>query len=65
MLKVDGKKIYIMLAKKGWSIHEFLQKARIHNVTFKKIIAGELEPSPVMIHKMAKALEMDVEEIIL
>jgi transcriptional regulator with XRE-family HTH domain len=63
-LKIDIKKLDIEIAKSCLLKGELAKAAKIDIVTLTRISKGTQEPRPQTIGKIAKALEVDVTEII-
>lgn len=63
-MKIDKNKLAIAIAEERVLYKELCQKAGIAEVTFRKIRAGERNPKPATIGKIARALNVNVEEFI-
>lgn len=63
-IKINIKKIDLLIAKMGMSAKEFSEHAHINETTLCRIRNGKQVPSIKTVGKLANALEVDVEEII-
>lgn len=63
-MKINIKKILIIMARKCLSDTEMIKKAEIPYGTWFQIKAGKCNPKVVTIGKIAKGLGVDVTEII-
>lgn len=64
VIKIDSKKIDLLIAKKGMSVKEFSELSHINETTLCRIRNGKQVPNIKTVGKLAKALEVDVAEII-
>lgn len=64
IIKIDIKKIDLLIAKKGMSVKEFSEHSHINETTLCRIRNGKQVPNIKTVGKLAKALEVDVTEII-
>ena len=63
-MKIDNDKLYVAMANEGLLLKELCQKAEIAEVTLRQIRTGVRNPKPATIGKIARALNVNVEEII-
>ena len=63
-IKIDIRKIDLLIAKMGMSVKEFSEHAHINETTLCRIRNGKQIPSIKTVGKLANALEVDVAEII-
>ena len=63
-MKIDNQKVLVLLAEKGMLYKELCSGAGISDVEFRKIRAGQRQPKPATIGKIASALGVSVKEII-
>ncbi len=63
-MKIDKMKIDVTMAKKGYSAKELSEKCGVSQVTIARLKRGVQEARPATIGKIAKALNVDVTEII-
>ena len=61
---IDKKKVMLILAEKGMLYKDVCSKAGISEAEFRKIRSGERTPKPATIGKIASALGVGVQEII-
>ena len=61
---INKKKVMLLLAERGMLYKDICSKAGISEVEFRKIRAGERNPKPATIGKIASALDVGVQEII-
>lgn len=64
ILKIDNQKVLFLLAEKGMIYKELCSKAGISDVEFRKIRAGKRNPKPATIGKIALALGVGVQDVI-
>jgi transcriptional regulator with XRE-family HTH domain len=65
MIKVNIQNLILARAKAGLSTEEVSKKADIGRVTISRIQNGAINPNPVTIGKLAKALNVPVEDLII
>lgn len=63
-MKLDVKKMQIYMLRNCWSVADLQRKAGLANTTIYKIIHGRNNASSATIGKIAKALNVDVTEVI-
>lgn len=63
MLKIDAKKLELSQAKKGINTNQIILKSGLTEKTIQNIKNGK-PCRPLSVHKLAKALEVDVTEIL-
>lgn len=63
-IKIDINKVELLIAKMGMSAKEFSEHSRINETTLCRIRNGRQAPNIKTIGKLAKALKVDVEEIV-
>lgn len=64
MLKIDSNKFLLALAKAGMTTVELKAKSGVGRNTISKIMNNETTVRPIIINKLARALNVDVTEII-
>lgn len=64
MLKVNQSKFLLALAKSEMTTTDLEGKSKVGRTTISKIIHGETKVKPAIIGKLAKALNVDVEQIV-
>ncbi|GEM_PF-870154 len=64
MLKISKEKFEICLANKGLLFTEFCQQADVNKASIRLALSGKRESRPKTVGKIAKTLEVSVEEII-
>lgn len=63
VIKIDTKKIDLLIANMGMSAKEFSEHSGINESTLCKIRSGKQAPSLKTIGKLARALNVDAEQI--
>ena len=63
-MKVNIYKLNLAIANQCITVTDLCHKAGIAEVTLRKIRAGERNPKPATIGKIAKALNVNVQDII-
>lgn len=63
MLKIDAKKLELFQAKKGINTNQIILKSGLTEKTIQNLKNGK-PCRPLSVHKLAKALEVDVTEIL-
>ncbi len=63
MLKIDAKKLEFSQAKKGINTNQIILKSGLTEKTIQNMKNGK-PCRPLSVHKLAKALEVDVTEIL-
>lgn len=63
-IKIDTKKVDLLIAKMEMSAKEFSEHSHINETTLCRIRKGKQVPNIKTVGKLAKALDVDVEEII-
>ena len=63
-MTIDNAKLSIAMANEGLLYKDLCQKAGIHEVTLRQIRKGSRNPKPSTVGKIAKALNVDVRDII-
>ena len=61
----DSTKVKMMIAKKGNSLREFAKVIGISHPYLSQILNGNRNPSPTIAAKVAKGLEVEIEDIFL
>jgi len=64
MLKLDLKKLFLFQAKACFNTNELAEKAKIPRTTLSSIMHGKRNATPKTIGLLAKALNVDVTEIV-
>lgn len=63
-MKLDNTKLEIAMAEKGIMYKDLCERAGLSDVGLRKIRAGERNPKPATLGKIAKALGVPVQNII-
>lgn len=63
-MKLDPKKLQFLMAVKCMEVKKLSKISGLHECTISKIKIGSQNAKPVTIGKIAKALEVDVTELI-
>lgn len=63
MLKIDAKKLELSQAKKGINTNQIILKSGLTEKTIQNLKNGR-PCRPLSVHKLAKALDVDVTEIL-
>lgn len=63
--KLNLKVLNLVMIKKGYSINELAKQSSVGKATISRLIRNKSVARPSTIYKIAKALEIDVEEILL
>ena len=63
-MKLDNEKILILIAEKEMFIKDFCKSVGIDEPAFKAMREGRRSPRPATIGRIAKALGVDVKDII-
>ncbi|KDE74870.1 hypothetical protein FUSO7_00375 [Fusobacterium necrophorum BFTR-2] len=63
-MEINKEKLELLLARKCISGYELMQKAGLQSHTFSRIRNGFSNLRPTTVGKIAKALNVDVEEIL-
>ena len=63
-MKLDEKKLQMILAEKGMMLKDLCESAGIGEITLRNIRQGKSRPRPATIGRIAKALGVDVKDII-
>ena len=64
-MKVDGKKISILQAQKQMTTTKLAKLSGISGSAICNIVRGDREPRPKTVGKLAKALNVEVEELLI
>lgn len=64
-MKLDLNKFRIAQARACLSVDEIIKKTGLGRTTISKTINGKISPTPKTIGLLAKALNVDVEEIVI
>jgi transcriptional regulator with XRE-family HTH domain len=64
MLEVNQNKFLLALAKAGMTTTDLEAKAKVGRTTISKIVNGNTKIRPALVGKLAKALNVDVEQIV-
>lgn len=63
--KLNLKALNLVMIKKGYSINELAKQSGVGKATISRLIRDKVISRPSTIYKIAKALEIDVEDILL
>lgn len=63
-MKLDLKKVFLIMARKCMDDKEMLEKAKMHPNTWHQIKTGKCQAKTSSIGKIAKGLGVDPEEIV-
>lgn len=63
-MKIDSTKVELALANECILMKELCQRAEITPISLKRILAGTVNPRPATVGKIARALNVNVQEII-
>lgn len=63
-MKLDSRKVQIQMAEQCMTVTELATKAELSRVFVSNCIKGSAKPKPATIGKIAKALNVPVQEII-
>lgn len=63
MLKIDAKKLELSQAKKGINTNQIILKSGLTEKTIQNMKNGK-PCRPLSVHKLAKALDVDITEIL-
>ncbi len=63
-MKIDKMKIDVAMANKGYSAKELSEKCGVSQITIARLKRGVQKARPETVGKIAKALNVDVTEII-
>ena len=63
-MKIDINRLLLAMARAKLTDTELSQNAGIPKSTFANVKAGRRNPKPVMVGKLAEALQVDVEELV-
>lgn len=63
-MKLNSEKLEFFMAEKGLKIKDLSQKTGIHKATISKIKNGVQKARPITIGKLAKALEINLIELL-
>lgn len=63
-MKLDSQKLLISMANACITITELAEKSKVSRPTLTKFTAGKSNPKPATIGKLAKALNVKVEDLI-
>lgn len=64
MLKLDKDKLLLAQARSGMTITELKEKSGVGRSTISKLMKNDTEINPAIIGKLAKALGIDVKELL-
>ncbi|MCC9294385.1 helix-turn-helix transcriptional regulator [Clostridium sp. WLY-B-L2] len=64
MLEVNQNKFLLALAKAGMTTTDLEAKAKVGRTTISKVVNGNTKIRPALVGKLAKALNVDVEQIV-
>lgn len=65
MLKVNREKFIIARAQATMTVRELSKESNVAASTISRIEKGHIEPNPVTLGRIAKALKISLEEIII
>lgn len=63
-MKIDNEKIMLALANSGMMLKDLCKKAGLSENAFRSIRQGKSTPRPATLGRIAKALNVDVQDII-
>lgn len=63
-MKADRTKVALAMAKRCFSIADLAKRSELTEATVKNVIYGQKSVLPATLGKVARALEVDVEEIL-
>lgn len=63
-MKFDKDKLLLLMAEQCINPYAFCEKAGITYATYHKLIKGESKPKPATIGKIAKALNVKVQDLL-
>lgn len=63
-MKIDNRKLSVAMANECMTIKSLCEKAGVSEISFRKIRAGTRNPKPITVGKIARALNVTVQEII-
>ena len=63
-MKADRTKVALAMAKRCFSIADIVERSGLTEATVKNVIYGKKSVLPATFGKVARALEVDVEEIL-
>ena len=61
----DGTKTRLLIAKTGKSLRGFSENVAVSHCYLSQILNGQRNPSPTVAYKIARGLNMDIEDIFL
>ena len=64
-MRINSAKVELALAKECILMKELCQRAEITPISLKRILSGAVNPRPATVGKIAKALNVNVQEIIM
>lgn len=64
MIKINHNKFLLALAKAGMTTTDLSAKSGVGRSTISKILHADIRVKPAIVGKLAKALNIDVEQII-
>lgn len=64
MLAIDSSKLILAIAKSGLSSIQLAEKSKISQTTIARFKAGTQKARPQTVYKLAKALNVKVEDLI-
>lgn len=63
-MKIDKDKLLIAIANKCYTINELAKKSKISRNSINAYISGRKNPKPMTVGKIAKVLQVKVEDIV-
>lgn len=63
-MKIDKDKLLIAIANKCYTINELAEKSKISRNSINAYISGRKNPKPMTVGKIAKVLQVKVEDIV-
>ncbi len=63
-MKINRNKLDLAMANACMSINDLAEKAEVSRISIGRFISGRTEPRPVTVGKIARALNMKVEDLI-
>lgn len=64
MLTIDTGKLIVAIANTGWTANQVAEASGISQVTIARFKAGTQKARPQTVYKLAKALNVKVEDLI-
>lgn len=64
IMRIDNKKLSVLMADRGLYLKDLCKMADISEICFRNIRQGKSIPKPATVGKIARALNVNVQEII-